>query len=372
MPKRSRKPSAGRAAASTGIVTATAEYEAWARERIPLIKPDLASKHRAMKESAFPFLRATFYHWCVLWREACPELAATPKLLAIGDLHVENFGTWRDAEGRLAWGINDFDEASPMPYTIDLVRLATSALLAGQEMKLRIGPHEAAAAILDGYTTAIERGNCKPFILEEEHPHLRAMAMGEERNPERFWEKLQAQKQTKPPKPVRKLLQRRLPEASTEPRYVQRIAGLGSLGRERFVAIAKAQGGLVAREAKAILPSAYGWAMKKKSERLYYEEILEEAVRARDPFLAVKRGWILRRLAPHCTRIELSDVPKRKNERVLLEAMGRETAHIHLGSAAAIAAVERDLKRRGGAWLHDAAARMAEATLQDWKTWRAA
>ena len=51
-------------------------------------------------------------------------------MLGVGDLHVENFGTWRDAEGRLIWGINDFDEACPMPYTIDLVRLAASADLA--------------------------------------------------------------------------------------------------------------------------------------------------------------------------------------------------------------------------------------------------
>ena len=48
-------------------------------------------------------------------------------VLAIGDLHLENFGTWRDAEGRLVWGINDFDEAWALPYTNDLIRLATSA-----------------------------------------------------------------------------------------------------------------------------------------------------------------------------------------------------------------------------------------------------
>src|SRR5262249_20118319 len=45
-------------------------------------------------------------------------------------LHVENYGSSRDAEGRLVWGINDFDEAGPPPYTNDLVRLATSAWLA--------------------------------------------------------------------------------------------------------------------------------------------------------------------------------------------------------------------------------------------------
>ena len=50
--------------------------------------------------------------------------------LAIGDLHVENFGTWRDKEGRLIWGVDDFDEAYSLPYTHDLVRLAASAEIA--------------------------------------------------------------------------------------------------------------------------------------------------------------------------------------------------------------------------------------------------
>lgn len=46
--------------------------------------------------------------------------------LHVGDLHVDSFGTWRDAEGRLCWGVDDFDEAFPLPYTNDLVRLVAS------------------------------------------------------------------------------------------------------------------------------------------------------------------------------------------------------------------------------------------------------
>ncbi len=101
---------------------------------------------------------------------ACADLAGAPELLAIGDLHVENFGTWRDAEGRFVWGINAFDEAYPMPYTIDLVRLVTSALLEGRAENLSITGRDAAAAILTGYAEIIAAGG-KPFILEEEHPH---------------------------------------------------------------------------------------------------------------------------------------------------------------------------------------------------------
>ena len=48
-------------------------------------------------------------------------------LLCVGDLHVENFGVWRDAEGRLVWGVNDFDEACEAAFAGDLVRLLASA-----------------------------------------------------------------------------------------------------------------------------------------------------------------------------------------------------------------------------------------------------
>ena len=50
--------------------------------------------------------------------EKCPELTSATKVLSVGDLHFENFGTWRDKEGRLAWGINDFDEAFELSYTV--------------------------------------------------------------------------------------------------------------------------------------------------------------------------------------------------------------------------------------------------------------
>ncbi len=73
-----------------------------------------------MTKDVFSFLRATFYRWVVLFPQTCPELAAAPALLGVGDLHVENFGTWRDGEGRLIWGINDFDEACTLAYTSDL------------------------------------------------------------------------------------------------------------------------------------------------------------------------------------------------------------------------------------------------------------
>src|SRR5262245_7406379 len=140
------------------IVAATIDYEDWLSHQVDLIEADLLLKHRQMKSSLFAFLRATFYRWGPLWRETCPDLVETPRVLAVGDLHVENFGTWLDKEGRLVWGVNDFDEAARMPYAVDLVRLVTSAILAQSENKLAIDATGAATAVLDGYAEFLESG----------------------------------------------------------------------------------------------------------------------------------------------------------------------------------------------------------------------
>ena len=114
------------------IVEATKRFEVWLRSRITVVERDLDYKHEQMRAAPFLFFRATYYRWAQLWPDECAKLARMTEVLAVGDLHLENFGTWRDAEGRLVWGVNDFDEAHPMAFTNDLVRLAVSALLAAE------------------------------------------------------------------------------------------------------------------------------------------------------------------------------------------------------------------------------------------------
>jgi len=352
------------------LIEATRAYERWLRSELDVVAPDLALKHRLMAASPFVLMRGTFYRFVPLWQRVCADLAAAPRLLAVGDLHVENFGTWRDSEGRLVWGINDVDEAAPMPYTIDLVRLATSALLARREEHLAIAPKAACKAILEGYAAELARGG-RPFVLEESHGRLRDAALSAERDPVRFWKKLTARPVLRAPARVRKLLAARLPDPALKFRVVHRVSGMGSLGRPRYVALARWRDAEVAREAKAMLPSAYGWALGRAEATLHCASILARAVRSPDPFFAFSERWQLRRLGPHCSRIELSALPKKRNEAHLLEAMGRETANLHLGSADAVPTVAADLKRRKKGWLLAAAAAMAEATMADWKTWKA-
>ena len=95
-----------------------------------------------------------------------------------------------------------------------------------------------------------------------------------------------------------------MPEKGLHWHVAHRVAGLGSLGRERYVAITEWRGGSVAREAKALAPSACVWAADGKGTApIHYQEILDCAVRCRDPFVHLQKRWIVRRLAPDCSRI---------------------------------------------------------------------
>lgn len=353
------------------IQKASKKYEEWLGRHTKIVECDLETKHKHMAEDPFQFLRATFYRWAQLWPELCAELIKAPSVLAVGDLHVENFGTWRDIEGRLIWGINDFDEAYPIAYTNDLVRLAVSTHLATAANHLAIKTEDACAVILDGYRAGVTEGG-KPFVLEECHNWLRDAATGELRNPVQFWAKMDALPNSKGdmPKGARKAIESLMPEQGLDFRIAHRVAGLGSLGRERYVALAEWRGGKVAREAKALIPSACVWANAGKGDlKIFYEKVITSAARVLDPFVHLRGRWIVRRLAPHCSRIELSALPKKRDEERLLHAMGFETANIHWGSKRAMKAVRRDLAKRKSGWLREAVKAMSKTINEEWTAW---
>src|SRR5260370_14317316 len=132
------------------VFKTTADFEQWLAKRLPIVRGDIALKHMHMAEAAFPFFRATFYRWLQLWPEVCKDLAKAPTVLAVGDLHVENFGTWLDQECRLIWVLNALDAPLPSPSTLDLVRLTTSAYLAISREHFSLTRRAAAEAIQDG------------------------------------------------------------------------------------------------------------------------------------------------------------------------------------------------------------------------------
>ena len=352
------------------IIKATKAYEAWLGGRIPLLDADLRLKHQRMAQSPFSFLRATFYRWVQLWPQVCPELATAPAVLGVGDLHVENFGTWRDSEGRLIWGVNDFDEVAPIPYTNDLVRLAVSAKLAIRENHLSCDPTDACDAILAGYREGLGKGG-KPFVLAEQHGWLRDLATSELRDPAVYWQKFNQLPSVRAGLPA-------TVKAALNPPCRKLACHFGSfivrLGWAVWAADALrpwpsgGAGGSPARPKSLSFRRGIGKRNRGGTEILY-ERAIGQAVRVPDPFVGVKGRWLIRRLAPDCSRIELGSLPKTRDELKLLHAMGWETANIHLGTKAAVGRVLKDLSRRPGKWLRRAAEAMAKATLEDWKRW---
>ena len=100
-----------------------------------------------MTAGAFPFLRSTFYRWAQTFPKICPDLAKRPSCWPSATCTSRTSEPGATPKGGLIWGVNDFDEAHEMPYTLDLVRLAVSAHLAEA---CAAAPRPLCEAILDG------------------------------------------------------------------------------------------------------------------------------------------------------------------------------------------------------------------------------
>ncbi len=117
----------------------------------------LGRKLEALARSPFSFFRGTFHLMAadLLSGRVPGAQAAAPDALIVGDLHLENFGVYRGADGGLCFEVNDFDDVGFGPADLDLKRLCTSALLlpdvpASARLK-------AAKAIAASWASAVEK-----------------------------------------------------------------------------------------------------------------------------------------------------------------------------------------------------------------------
>ncbi len=291
------------------ITESTVRYEAWLRQELgaELVQGDLDRKHARMAADPFPFLRATYWRWAETILDCCPTLAKAETVLGVGDIHLENFGTWHDADGRLVWGINDYDEAAAMPWPLDLVRLATSGVLAGGKP----GPRWVAA------------------------------------------------------------LQAALPPGARILHLAPRTAGTGSLGRPRWVALAEWRGGLVAREAKAVVASGWVLPPDRGHRAIRSLEAATSAFRVPDPWYGVADHIAVRRLSPSNRKIEVAKDPGLLLAPAMLTAMGHEIASLHRANSAA-KPLCRQLDALPGRWLKRAAEAAADMTKSDFQAWKRA
>ena len=332
------------------IVQSTADFENWVRTQINLREDHLQAKHDKMAEQLFEFFRATFYRWCERWNDACTEWARAEPVIAVGDLHIQNFGSWRDGHGRLIWGVNDYDETSTFSFAIDLVRLAASGELASEVIPdCELTLSEICESIRDGYLAGLEGGG-EPFVLERRHAWLLRLVRTVLKEPKRFWkawlqDKTQPIAQEKIPPELATLLREALPSgAEVEFREMKPgvTKGLGSLGHDRFFSYAEHQGGPMAAEGKSVALSAAVWANGQTKGELQMETLLRAAGRPYSPGTMIRHGWLIRPLMSDCGRIDLSLLNVDEDRTAanldqdrLLTAMGFEVANLHLLSAPA-------------------------------------
>jgi len=123
-----------------------------------LLAETLSYKYEAMKENAFRFYRGT----CDLFYEdlqCAADLPPSPLAWICGDLHLENFGSYRGENKLVYFDLNDFDEALLAPASYELVRMLASIFIAFETLKIE--PEKAkkmAQVFLKTYSATLAKG----------------------------------------------------------------------------------------------------------------------------------------------------------------------------------------------------------------------
>jgi uncharacterized protein (DUF2252 family) len=118
----------------------------------------LAMKYRNLRASPSLFLRGA----CHLFYARLPKhklFAPGPAAWISGDLHFENFGSYKGANRLIYFDINDFDEALLAPAAWDILRLLASVLVARQALHLKRGQADRLCEeVIDAYGLALATG----------------------------------------------------------------------------------------------------------------------------------------------------------------------------------------------------------------------
>ena len=136
----------------TDVIDAVFSYNA---DREP---ERLAMKYAKMAQDPFVFLRGA----CHLFYDALPDSGLyrdAPLAWCCGDLHFENFGSYKGDNRLVYFDINDYDEAALAPCTWDLVRLLTSIQCGADALNATHGEAVTVSrTCLDAYRSALSAG----------------------------------------------------------------------------------------------------------------------------------------------------------------------------------------------------------------------
>jgi len=347
------------------VIERTHAYERWLGEHIPVVTADFDTKHREMADSPMRYLRGSYYLWleCICTR---PHLQRAPQVPMVGDLHVENFGTWRDHSGVRRWGVNDLDEVARGSYAVDLVRLAVSAVLAPH---VALSGHDVVDILLSEWVAAA--GGTALDLDDDSAHHLRELVPDRPRR--QYFERLAALPVVDPDDEGIPVEVREAVAATTSdgwrPAWHRRAAGTGSLGRPRFGAFGLDDAATPqAREVKLLGPATRLWVedvtdgaarpVPTPDPALF--DLVTHVVAGPDPYQR-HDGWQVRRLSPDDVRIELTGLAAKDSTR-LLRSMARATAKVHAVDAGGFAESQHDANTVGNGWFTDAVQEMTEVT----------
>lgn len=349
--------------------------------------------------SPFGFLRGTFHLFAADWALFGDDpLAGGADQPIVGDLHVENFGAFRAADGSVVFDVNDFDETALSTPAFDLARLAVSIVVADE----RHGDGRAVeriGALVDAWANAARSCDLRPIGGRDAPPLVRALVDAASDSSRARWLDrrvacAQGQRRFKSSekyRPVADEAQRsRVTQAlhafgaqcSERPResgdwpqvldIAVRVAGTGSLGRLRWVALTQGKheepGKERILELKEALPSALspGEAVADRADRVIAtQRRLQGAPPAYLGSARVAgRSFTVRELQPTEAKLDVGALKGGDLDAVAAacgDVLGRLHARAGAELAARIVGRERAIRRRVAAF----ALRCSEQVLAD-------
>lgn len=376
----------------------------------------LALKFRKMRADPFVFLRGS----CHLFYERLPVLDAlrdAPLAWVCGDLHLENFGSYKGDNRLTYFDINDFDEAALAPCLWDLVRFLASVRLGAASLGIDAdGAAALGRVFVDAYAGALASGKARWVERETADGLVRDLLDDlRERSREAFLDtrtdlkgkrrriRCDGKKALPASEAQRASIEQFMagfartqpnPEFFTVLDVAQRIAGTGSLGLDRYIVLVEGKGspaGNYLLDIKQALPSALlphlahlpikqpAWASEAARVVAVQSRMQAIAMAFLYPVAINGQAYILRGLQPSEDRVAL-DRAKGKLHRLsaVLATMGEVVAWDQLRSSgrggAAIADELIDFGQQT-AWrkaLHDSAEQAATTAVADWRSYAAA
>ncbi|MFZ6770226.1 DUF2252 domain-containing protein [Undibacterium sp. Di26W] len=299
----------------------------------------LKMKYANMRHNAFVFLRGS----CHLFYDRLAEDKAvprTPLVWCCGDLHLENFGSYK-GDNRLSYfDITDFDESALAPLAWDLLRFVTSVQVGAQSLGLKASQAKALArSFLMAYKKTmctgkgywVERDNADGLVgqlLEKLRNRQRTAFLDQRTVLKGNRRRLRMDgKKALPVTPEQRerisaffddyARQQSNPEFFKLEDMARRIAGTGSLGVDRYIILVQGKGGPNGHyllDLKEALPSSLVPHLKIKqpkwkseAERVVTLQRRLQAVSLAflQPVKVEKKAYILRALQPTEDRVVL-------------------------------------------------------------------